>query len=245
MVHLPTVRASVDAHWQRVISEVEITPCLNDNKTSKAIKGVKAHYAAALGNAKATYVATIREAEATCSATTGEAEAICTIAVREAEAASVAQASKLQQVHQETMQTLEDEAIKEEKDAYQSFLWAYGAVLQACPNEALGVLMYPIRLLTGNMSLTSLLMAVPQLTIRLRDPIPSPYHPRRPATVTHSTGSKWQHLPGHEVGLDHSGDGESISHPGEPPQQRWKEEDPLAEHLRGAHRKPSARTQTW
>ena len=64
------------------------------------------------------------------------------------------------------MQTLEDEAIEEEKCACQSFLQACGAALQACPNEALGVLMYPIHLLTGNMSLTSLLMAAPQLTIR-------------------------------------------------------------------------------
>ena len=91
------------------------------------------------------------------------------------------------------MQTLEDEAIEEEKHAHQSFLQACGVALQACPNKALGVLMYPIHLLTGNMSLTSLLTAALQLTIRSRDPIPSPSHPRRPATATQSTRAKWQH----------------------------------------------------
>ena len=94
--------------------------------------------------------------------------------------------------------------------------------------------MYPIHLLTGNMSLTGLLTATPQLTIRSRDPISSPSHPRRPATTTHSTWTKWQHLPGHEVELDPSGDTEPVSCPRELPQRRQKEEDPLAEHLRGA-----------
>ena len=111
------------------------------------------------------------------------------------------------------MQTLEDEAVEEEKHACQSFLQACGAALQACPNAALGVCMYPIHLLTGNMSLTSLLMAALQLTIRSRDPIPSPSCPRRPATTTHSTGTKWQHLPGWEVELDPSGDEEPTCHP--------------------------------
>ena len=95
--------------------------------------------------------------------------------------------------------------------------------------------MYPIHLLMGNMSLTSLLMAAPQLTIGFRDPIPSPSHPRRPTTATHPTGNKWQHLPRHEEELDCSGDGEPASHPGEPPQQRQREEDPLVEHLRVTH----------
>ena len=35
---------------------------------------------------------------------------------------------------------------------------------------------------------------------------------------------------------DLSRDGKPISHPREPPQQRQREEDPLSEHLRGAHR---------
>ena len=54
----------------------------------------------------------------------------------------MAQALKIQQVHQETMWNLEDEALEVEKHAHQSFLWACGVALQACPNEALGKLMY-------------------------------------------------------------------------------------------------------
>ena len=201
MVHLLTLKASIDACWQKLISETEIAHCQNETKSSKAIKEIKACYAAALDNAKATYVAAVREVEATHSASTREVEVIHATAVRKAEAASVAQTFKLQQVHQETIQMLEDEAIKEEKCPHQSFLWACGAALQACPNEALWVLNYPIHLLTENMSLTSLLTAAPQITIRSRDPIPSPSHPRRPATATHSTGTKQQHLPGHRDGI--------------------------------------------
>ena len=218
MVHLLTLKTSVDAHWWKLISEMEITHHQNETKTSKAIKEIEAHSAATLGNAKATYVAAVREAEVAHATSAREVEVIHTTAVRKAEAARAVQTSKLQQVHQETIQTLEDEGIKEEKCACQSFLWACGAALQACPNESLGVLMYPIHLLTGNMSLTGLLMAAPQLTIRSRDPISSPSHPRRPSTTTHSTGTKQQHLPGCEVELDPSGVAEPVSCPGEPPQ---------------------------
>ena len=36
-----------------------------------------------------------------------------------------------------------------------------------------------------------------------------------------------------EVELDHSGDGDPTSYPGEPPRWRWREDNPLSEHLRG------------
>ena len=140
-------------------------------------------------------MAAMREAEASLSASTREVEAACTTAVREAEAARVAQTSKLWQAHLEAMQILEDEALEEERCSHQSFLGACGAAVQACPNEALWICIYPIHLLTGNMSLTDLLMATLQLTISSRDPIPSPSHPRRPTSTTHPTGNKWQHLP--------------------------------------------------
>ena len=175
------------------------------------------------------------EVEATHSASTREVEAACATTVREAEAARMAKTSKLWQAHLETMRALEDKALKEEKCSHQSFLWACGAALQACPNEALGIIMYSIHLLTGNMSLPGLLMAAPQLTIGSMDPIPSPSHPRRPATTTHPTVNKQQHSPRHEGELDHSGDGELTSHPRKPPQQRQNEEGPLADHLRCAH----------
>ena len=86
--------------------------------------------------------------------------------------------------------------------------------------------MYPIHLLTGNMSLIGLLTATSPLTIRLRDPISSPCCPRRSATTTHSSRAKQQYLPGCET---------EPCHPGELPLWRWKEEDPLAEHFGGTH----------
>ena len=91
IVHLLTLKASVDAHWQKLISEMEITHHQNESKTSEVIKEIKAHYAAALGNAEATHVAVINEAEATYSATTREA--ILATAVRKAEAVSAMQTS--------------------------------------------------------------------------------------------------------------------------------------------------------
>ena len=88
------------------------------------------------------------------------------------------------------MQALEREAMEEEGGACQYFLWACGAALQACLSETLGVLTYPIQILTGNMSLIGLLTATLQQTISLRGPIPSPFCSERPATVVHPTGTK-------------------------------------------------------
>ena len=115
-----------------------------------------------------------------------EAEGAHMTAVREAEAACAAHTFDLQQAHGETMQALESEAITEEGWAHQSFLWVCRAALKACPAEALGVLMYPIQLLTENMSLITLLMAAPQQTISLR--VPSPHLPA-------PRGPLWQHTP--------------------------------------------------
>ena len=184
--------------------ETEAANHQNEIKTSEAIREVKACHAGTIGNAKFTYVTAMRKLEAAHSATTSKGETTCASAVRKVEAASATEASKLQQAQQEAMWNLEDEALKVEKCACQSFLWACGAALQAFPNEALGKLMYPIHLPTGNMSLPRLLLATLPQTIRPRDSVPSPHHPRRPATTTHSPGPKWQ--PGCEADSDHPKD---------------------------------------
>ena len=49
----------------------------------------------------------------------------------------------------------------------------------------------------------------------------------------HPTGNKGQHSPRHKAELDCSKHWEPTSCPGELPQRRQREEDPLAEHLRG------------
>ena len=95
MVHLLTLKASIDPYWWKLISEMEIAYHQNETKTLEAIKEIKAHYVAALSNAEATFAAAIRKAVATHSASAREMEVICATAVRNAEAASVAQTSKL------------------------------------------------------------------------------------------------------------------------------------------------------
>ena len=159
-------------------------------------------------------MAAIREVEANCSTSIMEAEGGHVTAIREVEAACMACTFDLQQAHRGTIWTLESETIDEDGQAWQSFLWACGAALQACPAEALE---YPIQLLTGNMSLTSLLMAVPQQTINPRGPIPSPSHSKSPTVVAYSAGTQWSHsLPGCNTELDQSRD-EPISCPKELP----------------------------
>ena len=189
---------------------------------------VKAHYAATICEAMDLYVMAIREAETNCSTSIMEVEGCHVTAIREVEAACMVHALDLQQAYGETIWALESEAIEEDEWAHQSFLWACRAALWACPAEALGVLMYPIQLLMGNISLTGLLTAAPQQTTSLRGPIPSPSTPK-------GTGAKQPHsLPRCHMGLDQSRD-KPASHPKEPPQKRQKEGDPMEWCLKGAH----------
>ena len=85
-----------------------------------------------------------------------EVKACCTATIREAEAASADHAHTSQQSLGESVQDLEHEAIEKEGWDHQSSLEACGAALQACPPKACGVLMYPLQLLTENMSLATL-----------------------------------------------------------------------------------------
>ena len=240
-----TLWALLDAHQWRLISDTETALHQNEAKATKTIKVVKAYYMATICEAEDLHVMAIREAETNCSTSIMEAEGGHVTAIREVEAACVAHALDLQQTHGETIWALENEAIKEDRWAHQSFLQACRVALWTCPVEALGVLMYPIQLLTGNMSLTGLLMATPQQTINLRGPIPSPSCckrltmavpcSKRPTMAAHSMGTKWPHSsPGHDMGLDWSRE-KPTSCPKEPPQWRWKEGDPLEGCPEGAH----------
>ena len=109
----------------------------------------------------------------------------CSTAVREVEATCVACTLNLQQAHGEAIRALESEAIEEDGQACQSFLQACRVALWAYPAETLGMLKYPIQLLTGNMCLTGLLTAAPQQTISLRGPIPLPSCSARPTMAAH------------------------------------------------------------
>ena len=141
-----SARAAIDMCCQWLILETEVSHHQNKINTSKAIREIKAWYAATIRDAEAAYGTAIRKAGAVCLASTSKAEVIQATRIRKAKAANAAQASKLQWQHQEAMQNLEEEALKVEKHAHQSFLWACGAALQACPNDTLAKLMYPLHL---------------------------------------------------------------------------------------------------
>ena len=70
------------------------------------------------------------------------------------------------------MQCLEREPIEEMGRDCQSFLTTCGVALQACPLEAHGVLMCPLQLMRGNMSLATLLAIPPQASTAMEEPTP-------------------------------------------------------------------------
>ena len=64
------------------------------------------------------------------------------------------------------MQNLEEETLEVEKHTHQSFHQACAVALQACPNDTLAKLMYPLHLLMESPSLPGPLMATLPLTAR-------------------------------------------------------------------------------
>ena len=139
MGHLLTTRVSLDACQRKQVSDFETAIHQNDTEASKAIRGTKVHCGSA-----------IREVEACCAADIREVKSHC-----------VGHACTIQQSHSDNMQCLERVAIEEEGKDCQSFLATYRMALQACPPEAQGVLMCPLQMLMGNMSLVTLLAILP------------------------------------------------------------------------------------
>ena len=76
MVHLLSVRATIDMCCQWFLSETEVSHCQNKIDTSEATREIKAQYATAVRDAEAAYGTALRKAEAVCLASTSKAEVI-------------------------------------------------------------------------------------------------------------------------------------------------------------------------
>ena len=147
---LLTTRASMDSHQRSLVSNTKTALHQNEVKATEAIKEVKAH----------------------CTAMIWDAEAMCAITIREAETTCVGHAHTLQQSLGESMLDLEHEAIEKEGQDHQSFLEACRVALQAYHPRNHETLIYPLQLLTGNMSLATLLATTPNWPLQLGNPTP-------------------------------------------------------------------------
>ena len=132
------------------------------------------------------------------------------------------------------MQDIEREAIEEEGTDHQSFLTVCGVALQACPPEACGILMYPLQLLTGNMSLAALLAISPQPSTNMGKPNPATPYPTASAALMPTSGTKQQcPPPNQEVTSPWSVDEEATWTSEQLPHQKQKNRKPLAKLLKG------------
>ena len=92
---LLATKASIDAHRQRAIWELDMELCQNESKTTKSIKEDRAVCSCVTLDAKALCFVTIKEAKTTQSCTIQEAEAVCSMAIRAAETWRASQAELL------------------------------------------------------------------------------------------------------------------------------------------------------
>ena len=105
-------------------------------------------------------------------------------------------AHSIPQSHADDKQCLEMEAMEEEGRDHLSFVATCGVALQVCPPEAHGVLMYPLQLFMGNMSLTTLLAIHPPVSTTREESTLVICNPSTPAAPTPSLGTKqWHPLP--------------------------------------------------
>ena len=125
---LLAIKSSIDAHWQKLISEFGMV--LHQNN-SKAIESIK-------------------EAKAICIHSIQEAKTHCSTAIREVEAQRVTQAGSLQQSHYKAIQHLEEESIKDERKGQINFLSACQTALQVSPPEFHGMLVASYHILLGH-----------------------------------------------------------------------------------------------
>ena len=112
----------------------------NDSKTTESIKGAKTVCTHSTQEAKTLCFTTIKEAKAICIHSTQEAETLCSRTIREAEAQGASQAASLQQSHTESIQPLEDQAIKEDSKGQLDFLSTCQAALRVSPLELCSML---------------------------------------------------------------------------------------------------------
>ena len=136
---LVMVKSSIDAHWQKLVSEFSMAFHQNDSKAMESIKEVKA----------------------ICAHSIQEVENCCSVVITEEEAQRVSQVVSLQQSHHKTVQYLKVESIEEERKSQLNFLSVCQAALQASPPEFHGVLVASYHVLLGHAP-TSHLFSSPQ-----------------------------------------------------------------------------------
>ena len=83
--HLLMIRASVDAHQRKPVSDFKTAIHQNEAEATEAIEEVKAHGGAAIGEVETHCATTVREAEGHCTTSITEVEAHCAADIREAE----------------------------------------------------------------------------------------------------------------------------------------------------------------
>ena len=142
---LLVTKSSIDAHWQKLVSNYGIALCQNKSKTTESIK-----------EAKAQCVHSIKKAEATCAHSIKEAEALCSTAIRKVETWGASQACSIQQSHTKDIQHLEEKSIKEERRDQLNFLSVCQVALKGSPPKSHGVLIAPYPLLQGHAPISNL-----------------------------------------------------------------------------------------
>ena len=108
--HLLVTRSSVNTHWRKQVSDLEMALHQNESETTEAIKEARSLCARTIqdvetcqtvliSKAKVWHATHIKEIEDNCTHALAEAENCCSTAIREAESRDASKAQSIQQSH--------------------------------------------------------------------------------------------------------------------------------------------------
>ena len=146
---LLATKSSINTHQQKLVWELGMDPCQSNSETAEFFKEAKAICYHSTQEAKTLWSTTIKEAKANCTHFIHEAETLCSMTIRDAEAQGASQADSLHHLHPNSIQPLEEQAIKEESKSQLDFLSTCQAALWARPVELCGVLVACYHILMG------------------------------------------------------------------------------------------------
>ena len=119
MLHL---KRSLDIKRQRVTWELGVLLHQNESQGAASITAAKAVYSEAVLEAKTSFQVTVMEAKTTRCCSIQAAEAACSKAISDAEAWKTSQAMMFQEEHSKYLQSLEEQAFKEESRSHHEVL---------------------------------------------------------------------------------------------------------------------------
>ena len=210
---LLAIKSSIDALWQKLVSEFGMALCQNESKP--------------LGLS--------RKQRPSAPILSRKPRPITQQPSGMAEAQGASQAGSIQQSHAKAIQHLDKEAIEEESKGQHNFLSTCQATLRASPPKFHGMLVASYHVLLGHAPMSHLFSISQGASPSQQGSVPGASSPPAPTVPEHSPRPKWQHHSPDPMDVLPLGKAMSKATPKGPPSLKQWEVMPLHKVLTRSH----------